>query len=125
MLMRVLPQNLVSGTSTSWQTEHLHGPAEFRVIEKAKFTMTLEVQQRYPQMPSVPELHMIIRMYRDTRLVEVLSYHGYTRSLPESTLPEAKQLQCNGKRHANLMLSDWLMSLKPAQYATDGTLSCT
>jgi len=124
-LLRVLPHGILSESEDFWTTEHWHGPVEVRVTDRGRFTLTLDIQQHYPNMPAIPGLRMVIRMYLDMRLVEVLSYQGYTRSLPESTLPEAKRLQCNGKRHANLLLNDWLLSLKPMRHATDGALSCS
>ena len=117
-LLVLLPPELLAGAQQSFQVAQQYGPVEFSVVEHDRYTLTLRAQQCFREARMVPDVDVLVRIYRDVRIAEVLAYQGYSRSLPYSSMPDAKLLQCVGKKQANQLLLDWLSSLTVHDQAT-------
>lgn len=120
-LLRLLPSELLRGERQGGRTKRQHGQVEFRVLERERYTLTLAANQQFSDMTTVPDVEFVVRMYQDLRVAEVLSYQGFSRSLPDNSSPATKLLQSVGKKQANLMFYEWLLSLPQNGFAADAS----
>ncbi len=120
LLLR-LPGQLIQGGQQGGRTNWNYGQVEFRVLERERYTLTLAANQKFSDMTPVPDVEFVVRMYQDLRVAEVLSYQGFSRSLPDNSSLATKLLQSVGKRQANLMFLEWFMSLPMNGLAADAS----
>ena len=82
---------------------------EVRILEKSKFTTTLELRLRQAGKSHwLPSLEMKIRTYHDARVAEVLAFQGHHRLHPRYIYPNPQMYHRDEKWQQNNFLGDWL-----------------
>ena len=82
---------------------------KIQVIERCPYTMTLKLQQNL-LLPDqyVQKLIMIIRLYHDAQVADVLKYQGFSCLFESCGSTKKQGMQKNDKRQTNILLHDWL-----------------
>lgn len=103
---------IVNGDDVQLQQRFEHSILSLQVREKNKYTLLLEVTEKYCESPAWRQaLNMRIRLYTDAKLAEVVSYQGRARFLPKYETPNPKMYQRDEKHQVNHLLYDWLLYL--------------
>jgi len=78
------------------------------VIERCPYTTTLEIRQRsLHQLPALAA-RLIVRVYHDARLAEVVAFASRRRVLPMYEYPNPVMHQPDEKSQWNRFLGEWL-----------------
>lgn len=90
-----------------------HGGPEvvFRVLERHRYTATLQLQRLFGGEPNaglVPDLSMQVRAYDDAGVAEVLAYQDCTRIPPRYAVGAGVRYQRDEKRQVNVLLYELL-----------------
>lgn len=81
---------------------------EIRIVESARYTSTLTVQQITEDMPSYLKPAMTVRLYHDARMAEVISSQNTGALEPAYDYPNINMRQRNEKHMVNIFLAEWL-----------------
>jgi len=101
------------------------GETQIQVVERCRYTLTMVLAEVY-STDVVPGISMHIRLYHDARLVEVISYQGFSDMLPRyMDLGRGNPQNQQEKQQANLLLHDWLVSLQKSQVPMQSSLDCS
>lgn len=91
---------------------HSDRELQIKVLERCPYTLTIVVVQQFnPGIELLQDLKFKIRLYRDARLAEVVSYQDVSRLQTEYTYPNKRMFQPDEKYQVNVMLNDWLASI--------------
>ncbi len=106
-LMALFPE-LEGGLSVGVDIER---PSRFalNIQERTKFTTTLSISQPLglsAQLGGDP--YIVVRIYHDARVAEVVAYQNYNRFLPWYPYPNPRMLQQREKTIVNRFLAEWL-----------------
>ncbi len=84
------------------------GTAEFQVINRAPFTLELDVsiQADWGQWLDMPSFR--VRIYQDVRMAEIISMNHERHFQALYDYPNQKMHQPDEKAQLNLLLSEWL-----------------
>jgi uncharacterized protein YqiB (DUF1249 family) len=90
-----------------------HGALHIDVVERCPYTTTLEVVQRSSSQQSGPHLpalsaRMLVRVYHDARLAEVVGFASRRRVQPRYDYPNPAMHQPDEKSQWNRFLGEWL-----------------
>lgn len=96
-----------------------HRALELSVLEDDRYTTTLLMQEREVQETQMPELgggshwalsrrRLIVRLYHDARLAEVLEWHKRRILRGSYPYPNAMMVQRDEKQRVNEFLGEWL-----------------
>ena len=79
-----------------------------KVVERAKYTTTVDIAQRGPvhEWEEPPQLQ--VRLYHDAKLAEVLQWHQHKRMQVRYDYPNEKMFQADEKAQFNQFLGEWL-----------------
>lgn len=81
---------------------------EIRIIESARYTSTLSIQQTTKELPSYLTPCMTVRLYHDARMAEVINSQNTGALQPSYDYPNVKMRQRNEKHMVNIFLAEWL-----------------
>lgn len=81
---------------------------EIKIVESARYTSTLTVQQTTRDMPGYLTPSMTVRLYHDARMAEVISSQNTGALEPAYDYPNIKMRQRNEKQMVNVFLAEWL-----------------
>jgi uncharacterized protein YqiB (DUF1249 family) len=98
--------------------QHVLGKIKIEIQERCKYTTTLELVQESgtdfseanTQIASaqMTSTQMIVRLYHDARMAEVLSYQGVGKLKAVYKYPNKQMMQQDEKALCNEFLADWL-----------------
>ena len=101
------------------------GETRIQVVERCRYTLTMVLAETY-RTGVVPEISMRVRLYHDARLVEVVSYQGFSDMLPRyMDLERGNPQNHQEKNQANMLLHDWLVSLQKTHVMVPSTSDCS
>ncbi len=80
----------------------------FRVISSARYTAEVEIIQLSSISTYCDSPCMRVRVYHDTRMVEVIGYQGVSRFRSSYSYPNQRMRQPDEKTSVNRLLADWL-----------------
>ena len=78
------------------------------VVERHKYTTIIKLMQKLPLSVVAASPTMIVCIYHDARVAEVLSYQGQLRFSPKYDYPNPKMRQVREKQRVNEFLGEWL-----------------
>ena len=108
-LLYVIPSAKTLSSRLQIATLHSSQFIELALLEKSKFTTTLQLDIRHSrQMPWLKHLTLSIRLYHDARVAEVLSFQHHRRFEPKYDYPNPRMYHKNEKQQLNQFLSEWL-----------------
>ena len=109
-LMRLLPASPeVSQCSFQLMNETLNlGTVVIEVTEYFKYTMTLKISLNQPLGDWLETPQLLVRVYHDARMAEVLSYQMQRCPDGRYPYPNAHMFHRNEKAQLNVFLSEWL-----------------
>lgn len=85
---------------------------QIQVIERSRYTTTLQLEQLSIRLPSDPEWldlpRLVVRLYHDARLAEVLAWEGHKRVRPRYEYPNRQMYQSDEKLQINRFLGECL-----------------
>lgn len=93
----------------------------FRVISGSRYTAEVEIVQLSPISDWCDAPSMRIRVYHDTRMVEVIGYQGVSRIRAKYTYPNARMCHPDEKSSVNRLLGEWLQLCLEIGLLTDAT----
>ncbi len=106
-LMSLLP-GMRDGADT-WSFSVGAPQSEFDVLvqtlESAPYTTTLSVEQQHAQIDT-PKI--VVRIYHDVAMAEIVSWNQHRHWLPEYSYPNAQMYHRDEKFALNQFLGDWL-----------------
>lgn len=91
--------------------EHEGGEMEFRILERHRYTATIELTRQFGRAPGagfVPDLAMKVRVYDDARVAEVLAYQDCHRIPPRYAVADGVEHHRDEKRQVNALLHELL-----------------
>lgn len=82
-----------------------------RVIERSRYTTTLQFSQTLVASHSswLPMPRLVVRMYHDAKLAEVLAWEGHKRLRPRYEYPNRAMYHADEKLQINQFLGEWLI----------------
>ncbi len=107
-LIELLPELRSPQCCLSSPKEALGGLA-IDVVEHHKYTTVIRLSQTLP-LPLTLAVNpvMVVRIYHDARVAEVLSYQNHHRFQPRYDYPNPAMCQRREKRRVNEFLGEWL-----------------
>ena len=87
-------------------SEHLK--YRIQIKDSSRYTSTLEMAQVSANSPAFLQPKMIIRLYHDAKLAEVLEAQRTSRLKPVYEYPNLNMHQRNEKHMVNVFLAEWL-----------------
>jgi uncharacterized protein len=106
---------LMHGAGDSWLlalgSEWREREVAIRVQDRSRYTTTVAVSQERGTLPSADWLRLprlIVRLYHDARMAEVLAWEGHRRLRPRYDYPNRSMYQADEKAQLNRFLGEWL-----------------
>ncbi|MER2493498.1 DUF1249 domain-containing protein [Catenovulum sediminis] len=106
---------LLAGLVRGWEFNRINqfetGPQavfQIQVIECSKFTNVIEMRQLSTSLPDMMQPKVMIRVYHDVKMAEVIASQNMTRIQPSYMYPNPHMHQPDEKMQVNLFLNDWL-----------------
>lgn len=109
-LLRLLPQ-LHQADGWSFGVAATTAPADkvtVAVVERSRYTTTVSLSQSGVSGAWVQNPCVVVRLYHDARMAEVLSYQDDPRPNPAYQYPNARMYQRDEKAQLNQFLGEWL-----------------
>lgn len=106
-LMLLMPglRGLAEQSHCSYRQEGLH----VDVLEKHKYTTVVKLTQNLPlNFLSTAVSSMVVRVYHDAEVAEVLSYQRQYRFKAKYDYPNPEMCQVREKQRVNEFLGEWL-----------------
>ncbi|MEM0910912.1 MAG: DUF1249 domain-containing protein [Pseudomonadota bacterium] len=106
-LLRLLPD--CDSVDLSYSFE-INGQLTYKIviIETTRYTSTVQMSQIAGNTPTFLRPVMMIRLYHDAKVAEVLEIQRIKRLQPSYEYPNIKMHQRNEKFMTNLFLAEWL-----------------
>ena len=106
-LLRLLPD--CDSVDLSYTFE-INGQLTYKIVilESTRYTSTIQMSQIAGNTPSFLRPAMMIRLYHDARVAEVLEIQRIKRLKPSYEYPNINMHQRNEKFMTNLFLAEWL-----------------
>ena len=101
-----LPQDIKMGSR--WQVSGHVGQLDVAVIENTKYTQLIEISRPLSSGNFVNQPKMLVRVYHDAQLAEVLSSQQIYSLYPVYDYPNPKMHQRNEKYQINAFLEELL-----------------
>lgn len=107
-LMELLPE-LGSPLRHSLLRRKIGSGLTVEVVEHHKYTSIIRLSQTLPlPWPQAASPVMMVRVYHDARVAEVLSYQSHRRFQPRYEYPNPEMHQRREKQRVNEFLGEWL-----------------
>ncbi len=106
-LMRLLPSAgasrvlVVAGAAEALSVE-------LRVVERAPYTTTVEIEEQSGGSEFLPPLRLRVRMYHDASTAEVIEYQNEAHFWPRYRYPNARMRVPDEKHQINALLTEFL-----------------
>lgn len=81
---------------------------QIKVTEASKFTTHVEMRQLSASMPDLMQPKVLIRVYHDAKMAEVISSQNASRIQPSYLYPNPQMHQPDEKMQINQFLNEWL-----------------
>lgn len=108
-LLKLLPMLDRTNVAFSYQDEkHIGCQLLVSLIEDAKFTTTVMLTQQTLSANVLPQPVMLVRLYHDARMAEVLSFQHQRAMQPRYPYPNPRMYHRNEKEQLNKFLGEWL-----------------
>jgi uncharacterized protein YqiB (DUF1249 family) len=78
------------------------------LIDRSRYTTTLSLSQDSADSDWAGQPDVVVRLYHDARLAEVLSYARHTRVAPVYPYPNPDMYHRDEKAQLNRLLGEWL-----------------
>lgn len=92
----------------------------FSVLTSSRYTSEVDIIQLHPISDWCEAPRMRVRVYHDTRMVEVIGYQGVTRFRATYAYPNDRMRQPDEKSAVNRLLAEWLQLCLELGCATAG-----
>lgn len=116
-LLKLLPADL-SFEELDFNVDQMR--LQITKIESARYTLTLKITKRMlSTLGDVKPCSMVVRLYFDAKMAEVVKYQGDKKIEPVYSYPNKKMLQRNEKQQANEFLGEWLTFYLSQGYFSD------
>lgn len=79
-----------------------------RIVDSARYTSTLEMSQRNSSAPAFLQPTMLVRLYHDARVAEVIQSQRIGNLSASYDYPNHQMHQKNEKQMVNRFLAEWL-----------------
>lgn len=106
-LMMLLPE--LDGDENPCQSAGHRDGLHVDVLERHKYTTVIKLAQCLPlSFLAAAMPRMIVRIYHDAEVAEVLSYQRHYRFKPKYEYPNPEMCQVREKQRVNEFLGEWL-----------------
>lgn len=106
-LMLLLPE--FQGNDNQGILLQSSGSLHVDLLERHKYTTVIKLSQHLPlSLPAAAIASMMVRVYHDAEVAEVLSYQQHHRFKPRYDYPNPAMCQVYEKRRVNIFLGEWL-----------------
>jgi uncharacterized protein len=82
---------------------------QLKILDSSRYTSTIEMSQRCIEGPDFLKPVVVVRLYHDAQMAEVLSSQHIGALKPSYEYPNNKMYQRNEKEMVNLFLGEWLV----------------
>lgn len=82
---------------------------QMTIIESSRYTSTIEMSQRCSEGPEFMRPNVVVRLYHDAQMAEVISSQHIGALKPSYEYPNSKMYQRNEKELVNQFLAEWLL----------------
>tara|TARA_R110002167_G_scaffold298619_11_gene502953 strand:- start:481 stop:924 length:444 start_codon:yes stop_codon:yes gene_type:complete len=82
---------------------------QMKIIDSSRYTSTIEMSQRCIDGPDFLKPVVVVRLYHDAQMAEVLTSQHIGALKPSYEYPNNKMYQRNEKEMVNLFLGEWLV----------------
>ncbi|MCL1144065.1 DUF1249 domain-containing protein [Shewanella gaetbuli] len=106
LILKWLPDEL--DAQTSWYVEGKFGHLSVTLLENTKYTQLLEISRRLPDSLFVSSPRVIVRVYHDAQLAEVLTSQQIFSFKPVYDYPNAHMHHTDEKFQVNAFLQELL-----------------
>ncbi|RLV60483.1 DUF1249 domain-containing protein [Parashewanella curva] len=106
-LLRWLPVEADIGDT--WSVSRGSVQLEAQLFENTKYTQLIEIRRSFPANNYIKQPKVLVRLYHDAQLAEVLSSQQIYQLLPVYDYPNPKMHQTNEKYQMNAFLSELLI----------------
>jgi uncharacterized protein len=89
---------------------------QMTILDSARYTSTISVEQISQRVPVFLKPKMVVRLYHDARMAEVISSQNAGTLAPSYDYPNSNMHAKNEKQMVNVFLAEWLqfcISLRP------------
>ncbi|MEM9103227.1 MAG: DUF1249 domain-containing protein [Pseudomonadota bacterium] len=122
-MLKLLPSDLSFGTLE-------YRVNEFRLLienlEHSRYTLTLRlIKEILPGVENCGSAEIVVRLYFDVKVAEVIKYQGVNRLKPSYPYPNDRMYQKDEKQQANEFLGEWLSFCLNQGYFSDRKPSLT
>ncbi|TDF38357.1 DUF1249 domain-containing protein [Alteromonadaceae bacterium M269] len=81
---------------------------QIQIVECCRYTTSVEIRQIPNGSPAYLQPSMMVRLYHDASMAEVLSFQHMSQIKPSYQYPNSKMLHRNEKEQMNIFLAEWL-----------------
>jgi uncharacterized protein YqiB (DUF1249 family) len=81
---------------------------QIKIVECCRYTTSIEMRQIPDNSPSYMQPSMLVRLYHDARMAEVLSFQHIGQIKASYRYPNHQMLHRNEKEQMNIFLAEWL-----------------
>lgn len=81
---------------------------QLQVLQRAPYTLTLDVKQAWASHPYEQARELRVRMYHDARMAEVVAWNQQWNTRSRYDYPNARMQQEDEKYQLNCFLGEWL-----------------
>ncbi|ASJ95564.1 MULTISPECIES: DUF1249 domain-containing protein [Shewanella] len=106
-ILRWLPANCEQGEC--WQVEGDFGCLEVRLLENTQYTQLVEISRTLDMVQYVDTPKVVVRVYHDAKLAEVLTSRQIYRLRPVYDYPNIRMYHRDEKYQVNAFLEELLM----------------
>lgn len=81
---------------------------QITIVECCRYTTSIEMRQIPDNSPAYMQPSMLVRLYHDARMAEVLSFQHISQIKASYRYPNNQMLHRNEKEQMNIFLAEWL-----------------
>lgn len=82
---------------------------QMKILESSRYTSSVEMSQRCSDGPVFMRPVVVVRLYHDAQMAEVISSQHIAALKPSYEYPNSKMYQRNEKEMVNTFLGEWLV----------------
>ncbi|WP_340678464.1 DUF1249 domain-containing protein [Paraglaciecola sp.] len=82
---------------------------QMKILESSRYTSSVEMSQRCSDGPVFMRPVVVVRLYHDAQMAEVISSQHIASLKPSYEYPNSKMYQRNEKEMVNTFLGEWLV----------------
>ncbi len=114
-ILNLMPSEL--SLDEEWELDFGYGVLNIRLIENTKYTQLIEIYRELTSSPFVDTPKVIVRVYHDAKLAEVLTSQQIYRLRPVYDYPNLRMYHRDEKYQVNAFLEELLKVGRQAQLA--------